>query len=154
MQPKILFVCLGNICRSPTAEGVFRTLAAQNDLDVIVDSCGTASHHNGEQPDTRAMFEASLRGFDLSRQRSTLLKISDFTNFDYIMCMDNANLQNVLSLSPQSTNAQIELFLNYAPTQALREVPDPYYGGAAGFERVLDLVEEASRGLLETLSRD
>ena len=73
MQPKILFVCLGNICRSPTAEGVFRTLAAQNDLDVIVDSCGTASHHNGEQPDTRAMFEASLRGFDLSRQRSTLL---------------------------------------------------------------------------------
>lgn len=147
MQPKILFVCLGNICRSPTAEGVFRTLAAQNDLDVIVDSCGTASHHNGEQPDTRAMFEASLRGFDLSRQRSTLLKISDFTNFDYIMCMDNANLQNVLSLSPQSTNAQIELFLNYAPTQALREVPDPYYED--NFSDVFDLIEQASLGLID-----
>ncbi len=149
MQPKILFVCLGNICRSPTAEGVFRTLAAHNDLNVFVDSCGTSGFHNGEQPDSRAMFEASLRGFDLSRQRSSQLKSSDFTDFDYIMCMDNANLQNVKSAAPENTNAKIELFLNYAPNQPLREVPDPYYED--NFSDVFDLIETASLGLIAQL---
>lgn len=115
MQPKILFVCLGNICRSPTAEGVFCGLAAFNDLDVLVDSCGTSGFHNGEQPDNRAMFEASLRGFDLSRQRSTQLNNSDFTDFDYIMCMDQSNLQNVKFAAPQNAHAKIQLFLDHAP---------------------------------------
>ena len=149
MQPKILFVCLGNICRSPTAEGVFRTLAAQNDLDVIVDSCGTSGFHNGEQPDTRAMFEASLRGFDLSRQRSSQLKPSDFTEFDHIICMDESNLQNVKLVAPENTNVNIELFLNYAPNQPLREVPDPYYED--NFSDVFDLIETASLGLINAL---
>jgi len=149
MPPKILFVCLGNICRSPTAEGVFRGLASQNDLDVVVDSCGTSGFHNGEQPDTRAMFEASLRGFDLSRQRSTQLKISDFAEFDYILCMDQSNLQNVKSAAHANTAAKIELFLDYAPNQSLREMPDPYYED--NFSDVFDLVEQASTGLIDHL---
>jgi protein-tyrosine phosphatase len=147
MKPKILFVCLGNICRSPTAEGVFRGLAAQNDLDVIVDSCGTSGFHNGEQPDTRAMFEASLRGFNLSAQRSTQLKPADFAEFDYIICMDQSNLQNVKSAAPQNASAKIHLFLDYAPDQPLREVPDPYYED--NFSDVFDLIEQASMGLID-----
>jgi protein-tyrosine phosphatase len=146
---KVLFVCLGNICRSPTAEGVFRCLASQNDLDVTVDSCGTSGFHNGDQPDTRAMFEASLRGFDLSRQISTQLKPSDFTQFDYIMCMDNENLRNVKAVSPENSSAKIELFLDYAPNQPLREVPDPYYED--NFSEVFDLIEQASLGLIAHL---
>tara|TARA_R110002124_G_scaffold82506_8_gene216522 strand:+ start:1488 stop:1949 length:462 start_codon:yes stop_codon:yes gene_type:complete len=149
MQPKILFVCLGNICRSPTAEGVFRALAAQNDMDVIVNSCGTSGVHNGEQPDTRAMFEASLRGFDLSRQRSTQLNVSDFDDFDYIMCMDNENLDNVLAAAPDNTTAKIQLFLDYASDQPLRTVPDPYYED--NFSDVFDLIEQASMGLIAHL---
>lgn len=151
MQPKILFVCLGNICRSPTAEGVFRGLAAQDYLDVFVDSCGTSGFHNGDQPDGRAMFEASLRGFDLSRQRSTKLKLSDFTEFDYILCMDNENLRNVTDMAPPETTAKIELFLNYAPNQPLREVPDPYYED--NFSQVFDLIEQASMGLIAALKQ-
>jgi protein-tyrosine phosphatase len=149
MQPKILFVCLGNICRSPTAEGIFRALASQNDMDVIVDSCGTSGFHNGEMPDTRAMFEASLRGFDLSRQRSSQLKQSDYDDFDYIMCMDHANLDNVQAAAPDHSNAKIELFLDYAPNQPLRAVPDPYYED--NFSDVFDLIEQASMGLLAHL---
>jgi protein-tyrosine phosphatase len=152
MQPKILFVCLGNICRSPTAEGVFRGLAAFNDLDVLVDSCGTSGFHNGEQPDTRAMFEASLRGFDLSRQRSTQLKTSDFTEFDYIMCMDQSNLQNVQSAAPEISHAKIQLFLDYAPNQPLRQVPDPYYED--NFSDVFDLIEQASMGLIDHIKNN
>jgi len=149
MQRKILFVCLGNICRSPTAEGVFRGLASQNDLDVIADSCGTGGYHVGEQPDTRAMFEASLRGFDLSRQRSRKLTLADFDAFDHILCMDNSNMQNTRALAPEGAKAEIELFLNYAPNQPLKEVPDPYYED--NFSDVFDLIEQASMGLIQML---
>jgi len=149
MHHKILFVCLGNICRSPTAEGVFRGLASQHDLDVMVDSCGTGGYHVGEQPDSRAMFEASLRGFDLSKQRSRKLSQSDFDDFDHILCMDRSNLQNTRALAPQGAPAEIELFLNYAPNQPLQEVPDPYYED--NFSDVFDLIEQASMGLIARL---
>ncbi len=149
MPPKVMFVCLGNICRSPTAEGVFRGLAAQAGLDVVIDSSGTSGWHNGDLPDKRAMAEAKSRGYDLSMQRSTQLKSQDFYDFYLIVCMDNSNIENSESLRPDGANAQVKLFLDYAPNQPLREVPDPYY--EHNFEAVFDLIEDASRGLIASL---
>ncbi len=150
MPPKIMFVCLGNICRSPTAEGVFRGLAAQAGLDVIVDSSGTSGWHNGDLPDGRAMAEASTRGYDLSAQRSAQLKSQDFHDYDLILCMDNSNIANAEQIRPDGAKAVVKLFLDYAPDQPLREVPDPYY--EHNFEAVFDLIEDASRGLIKQLS--
>ncbi len=150
MPPKIMFVCLGNICRSPTAEGVFRGLAAQAGLDVIIDSSGTSGWHNGEMPDGRAMAEAKVRGYDLSAQRSTLLNPQDFHDFDLILCMDNSNITNAELMRPKGAKAVVKLFLDYAPSQPLRQVPDPYY--EHHFDAVFDLIEEASRGLIAELS--
>jgi protein-tyrosine phosphatase len=150
MTTKIMFVCLGNICRSPTAEGVFRGLAGQAGLDVIVDSSGTSGWHNGDLPDGRAMAEAEARGYDLSGQRSTQLKSQDFHDFDLILCMDNSNIANAEKIRPEGAKAVVKLFLDYAPNQPLREVPDPYY--EHNFEAVFDLIEDASRGLIAELS--
>ena len=146
----VLFVCMGNICRSPTAEGVFRHLVAEAGLDAMiqVDSAGTHAYHVGEPPDRRAKAAAERRGFSLDQIRARRLDGADFERFDYLLAMDRDNL----SLLPKY-HGKIRLFLDFAGGQE-SEVPDPYYGGAAGFERVLDLVEEASRGLLETLQRD
>ena len=150
MPPKVMFVCLGNICRSPTAEGVFRGMAAKAGLDVIIDSSGTSGWHNGDLPDGRAMAEADARGYDLSAQRSSLLKAQDFHEFDLILCMDNSNISNAEQMRPKGAKATVKLFLDYAPDQPLREVPDPYY--EHNFEAVFDLIEDASRGLIAELS--
>ncbi len=149
----ILFVCMGNICRSPTAEGVFRHFVnAAGAADRIeVDSAGTHAYHVGEPPDRRAVAAAERRGMSLADIYARRVCDDDFEKFDYIIAMDEDNQMRLLDQSPVEHRSKVHLFLSFADVGET-EVPDPYYGGAAGFERVLDLVEEASRGLLETLS--
>ena len=149
MTKKILFICLGNICRSPTAEGVFRGLAAQVGADVMVDSAGTSGWHNGQLPDGRSLAEAARRGYDLSGQRSRKLVLADFEAFDLIIGMDHKNMADLRLMAPVGCRAEIKLFLDYAPGQGIREVPDPYYED--DFDGVFDLIEQASRGLLDSL---
>jgi len=149
--PRILFVCMGNICRSPTAEGVFRAMAEAAGVAVEVDSAGTGGWHVGEAPDRRATAAAAQRGVDLSRQRARQARAADFHEFDHILAMDHDNLADLQAIMPRDARAELRLFLDYAPDQPVRAVPDPYYGGPQGFERVLDLIEAASAGLLERL---
>src|SRR5689334_22053490 len=151
----VLFVCLGNICRSPTAEGVLRALAAREfpGLGVEIDSAGTADYHVGEPPDRRTVAAARRRGYDLARLRARQVQAADFHRFDYIIAMDRANLADLeIRRTPDST-ARLSLFMDFAPSglQAGGEVPDPYYGGVEDFEQVLDLCERAARGLLQRL---
>jgi protein-tyrosine phosphatase len=145
---------MGNICRSPTAEGVFRHHAEQAGVSekLDIDSAGTHAYHTGEPPDRRARAAAERRGMSLEGIRARRVVTDDFERFDYIIAMDEDNLARLRDESPQEHHGKLSLFLEFA-TLSEREVPDPYYGGSAGFERVLDLVEEASRGLLETLSK-
>ncbi len=152
---KILFVCLGNICRSPTAEAVFRALAARDapELTLEVDSAGTAGYHVGEPPDARTREAAGRRGYDLSPLRARVVAPSDFEEFDLILAMDLQNLQVLQRRAPEHVRERVRLFLEFAPEAAVTEVPDPYYGGPNGFEEVLDLVEAASQGLLAHLRR-
>lgn len=147
----VLFVCMGNICRSPTAEGVFRhhAVVAGHASRLVIDSAGTHAYHVGEPPDRRAVAAAERRGISLGDIRARRVSDDDFESFDYIIAMDEDNVARLREQAPQH-QAKICLLLEFSPSRE-REVPDPYYGGAAGFERVLDLVEEASRGLLETL---
>ena len=149
-QIKILFVCMGNICRSPTAHGVFANLVAQAHLQTLitVDSAGTHAYHIGEAPDPRTQQAAQLRGIDLSNLKARKVVNSDFVDFHYILAMDQANLQNLQAVAPKTSSARVQLFMDYAQRWQDREVPDPYYGGAQGFERVLDMVEDAAEGLL------
>jgi protein-tyrosine phosphatase len=152
-NPKsVLFVCMGNICRSPTAEGVFRHFVEKEGLttEIEIDSAGTHAYHVNEPADRRASAAAERRGYSLHGIRARRVDTSDFERFDYIVAMDRDNLSILKSQSDEEHQEKIRLFLEFA-SGAEDEVPDPYYGGAAGFERVLDLVEEASRGLLETL---
>lgn len=151
----VLFVCMGNICRSPTAEGVFRHLVQQADLaDAIrIDSAGTHAYHVGEQPDRRASEAAMRRGFAMSDIRARRVADSDFEEFDLIIAMDRANALVLEERSPEEHRAKIRLFLEFSDREEA-EVPDPYYGGTAGFENVLDLVEDASQGLLDMLSAE
>ena len=144
---------MGNICRSPTAEGVFRYHVAQAGLQehIVTDSAGTHAYHVGEPPDRRAQAAAERRGVSLDGIRARRVTDEDFEQFDYIVAMDEDNFTLLKDQSPPEHYSKLRLFLEFADTGE-REVPDPYYGGAAGFERVLDLVEDASRGLLETLS--
>lgn len=146
---RVLFVCLGNVCRSPTAEGVFRRLLEARGLAdrVEVDSCGTGAWHIGEAPDARAQAAAARRGVTLSALRARQLEAADFARFDYLLAMDHDNLAVLEARRPADCQAHIGLFLDFAgrPEQT---VPDPYYAGEAGFEEVLDLVEAAARGLL------
>ena len=150
---KILFVCLGNICRSPTAEGVFRHLLAQEapKLPVEVDSAGTADYHCGDAPDLRSQRAALRRGIDLSGLRGRQVARADFTRFDLILAMDRDNLRELEAVRPASTRARVRLFMEFAPEAGALEVPDPYYRDASAFEEVLDLTSAASRGLLATL---
>jgi len=148
MTQRILFVCLGNICRSPTAEGIMRALAAQAGLPVEVDSCGTGGWHAGEAPNPPAVAAARARGYDLSALRARQITPADFTRFDRILVMDRANLRDVRALMPPGGTVP-ELFLSHAPRHG-DEVPDPWYTGE--YDRVLDMLEEGVRGLIAALS--
>ncbi len=151
----MLFVCMGNICRSPTAEGVFRHFAEEAGMSdrMQIDSAGTHAYHTGEPADRRARAAAERRGMSLDGISARRVSADDYERFDYIIAMDEDNLTRLEADAPEGHTANLSLFLEFADVSET-EVPDPYYGGAAGFERVLDLVEEASRGLLETLSRN
>ena len=153
-KASVLFVCMGNICRSPTAEGVFRHLAEEGGLSdhIEIDSAGTHAYHINEPPDRRASAAAERRGYSLTEIRARRVVDMDFERFDYIVAMDRDNLDALQQQASEEYADKLHLFLEFAGA-AEDEVPDPYYGGAAGFERVLDLVEEASRGLLETLRK-
>lgn len=150
---RVLFVCLGNICRSPTAEGVFRDRLRREGLEerVIVDSAGTGDWHVGEAPDRRAQAAARRRGIDLSSQRARQLRAEDFRSFDLILAMDESNLLDIEAARPPQGPAPARLFLEYAIDVADREVPDPYFGEGDGFETVLELIAAASDGLLAEL---
>jgi len=150
---RILFVCLGNYCRSPTAEGVFRLLAKTEapDLPVDVDSAGTADYHVGSPPDPRSQRAARHRGIDLSGLRGRQISARDFAEFDFILAMDEDNLRDLKALQPKRSRARVQLFMEYAPEAGRLDVPDPYCGDAAAFEEVLDLTTAASRGLLNAL---
>jgi len=150
---RILFVCLGNICRSPTAEGVLRTLAAREapELAIEVDSAGTAAYHVDEPPDPRARQAAARRGYDLTALRARIVAPGDFERFDLIVAMDRENLRELRQRAPAGAHERLRLFLEFAPQAGPEDVPDPYYGGPNGFEEVLDLVEAATRGLLAHL---
>ncbi|MGB5255971.1 MAG: low molecular weight protein-tyrosine-phosphatase [Woeseiaceae bacterium] len=150
----VLFVCMGNICRSPTAEGVFRHYVEEAGLGehIHIDSAGTHAYHVGDPPDRRAKAAAERRGIQLGDLRARRVSDEDFERFDYVIAMDMDNLERLKDRSPPAHHGKVRLFLEFSSLRE-REVPDPYYGGAAGFERVLDLVEDASRGLLETLSK-
>ena len=150
---KILFVCLGNICRSPTAEAVFRAVAAREapELMIEVDSAGTAGYHVGEPPDLRTRQAARRRGYDMSSLRARIVEPRDFEDFDFILAMDRENLKVLNHRAPVQARDRVRLFLEFAPDAATTEVPDPYYGGPNGFEEVLDLVEAATQGLLQHL---
>jgi protein-tyrosine phosphatase len=149
----ILFVCMGNICRSPTAQGVFRDLVQKQGLSdyIVTDSAGTIDYHAGSKPDRRARETALKRGLDLSDLRARQVSSEDFEHFDYVIAMDRSNYADLETICPPEREDRLHLFLDFAPQQPIREVPDPYYGGAAGFDRVFDLVEEASKGLLEKI---
>lgn len=146
----LLFVCMGNICRSPTAEAVFIKVWQElaPDLPLRTDSAGTHAYHIGEPPDPRAQRAAARRGVDLSSQRARRVDVSDFERFHLILAMDRLNVELLRDLAPPEHHERIRLMLEFAPSLGKLEVPDPYYGGSNGFEHVLDLVEEASRGLI------
>jgi len=150
---RILFVCLGNICRSPTAEVVVRVMAAREapELELEVDSAGTAGYHVGEAPDPRTRAAAARRGYDLSTLRARIVEPVDFERFDLILAMDRENLSVLRRRAPPVAQERLRLFLEFAPRADVEDVPDPYYGGPNGFEEVLDLVEDAARGLLGDL---
>jgi protein-tyrosine phosphatase len=151
---RVLFVCLGNICRSPTAEAVLRELAQREAAGIAleVDSAGTHGYHAGDPPDERAIVAARRRGYELSALRARVVEPVDFERFDFVVAMDSEVHARLLRLAPAAHTARVRLFLEFAPGLGRRDVPDPYYGGAAGFEDVLDLVEEGARGLLATLA--
>ena len=147
---RVLFVCLGNICRSPTAEGVFRSVVERAGLleHIEIDSAGTHAYHVGAPPDARATQAARRRGVELSGLRGRQAVRGDIERFDYILAMDEENHSNLMAICPAGLEPKVQFFLGYATARPEREVPDPYFGGDAGFERVLDMIEEASEGLL------
>lgn len=149
----VLFICLGNICRSPTAEGVFRQLVDAEALGdtVSMDSAGTAAFHIGEPPDPRSQAAALKRGVDISRQQARRVRVDDFEKFDYLLAMDNDNHRTLLSICPSGLEHKVHLMLNFADGMQEQSVPDPYYVGGDGFEVVLDMIENASKGLLEDI---
>lgn len=150
---RVLFVCMGNICRSPMAEGAFTRLVGDAGLTgrIVADSAGTHGYHVGEPPDTRAQRAAERRGYAIGDQRGRQVTPADFGAFDYVLAMDEANLRALKQLCPPQHAQKLQLFMEFHADPAMREVPDPYYGGNDGFERVLDMVEHASHRLLRHL---
>lgn len=155
MGVKVLFVCMGNICRSPTAHGVFRELIRTEGLErtITVDSAGTHAYHVGKPPDVRARDTALKRGVALDDLRARQAESDDFLVFDYVLAMDQDNYHELMRICPAGMEDKLGMFLDYAPHVGTREVPDPYYGGPRGFEQVFDLVEAAARGLLDDIRR-
>ena len=149
---KVLFVCMGNICRSPTAEGVFRHMVEKDNLnsEISIDSAGTHAYHVGNPPDQRSQDAALKRDIDLSSQRARRVKVDDFISFDYVIAMDESNKDDLLSICPDGYEDRVHLFLDFSNDDQT-EVPDPYYGQGRGFEIVLNLVEDASAGLLKRI---
>lgn len=152
-RPGVLFVCTGNICRSPTAEGVFRHLAARRGvLDRLrVDSAGTHDYHVGEPPDARSVAHAARRGYDLTALRARQVSRADFHEFDRILAMDRGHLRQLQAIAPAGSPSRLAMFLDHSGNWRGQDVPDPYYGGARGFEEVLDMVEDAAARLLEEI---
>ena len=152
---KVLFVCLGNICRSPTAEGVFRKVVVDAGLSelIVIDSAGTHAYHVGEPPDRRAQETAARRGVDISELRGRRATENDLDEFDYVLAMDRENLHNLLAIAQEHHRERIKLFMEFAADQEEEDVPDPYYGGPSGFDRVMDMIEEASEGLLTEIRK-
>ncbi len=149
---RVLFVCLGNICRSPTAEGVFRDLVRRQGLQDLIqtDSAGTGSWHIGSPPDPRAQLSAEKRGYDISDLRARQTRPQDFADFDYILAMDRQNARDLQKLGTgQTALGRLQLFLDFAPGDKGREVADPYYGGQEDYERAFELIDQAARGLLK-----
>ena len=147
----ILFVCMGNICRSPTTEGVFRQRLIDHDLQHLVrtDSAGTHNHHPNAAPDARSQRHALQRGYDLSDLRARQIKAQDFEVFDLILTMDDDNLANTLAICPKALQPKVQAYTTLLRHHKVNEIPDPYYGGAGGFDHVLDLIEDASDTLLD-----
>jgi protein-tyrosine phosphatase len=150
---EVLFVCMGNICRSPTAHGVFEALVKANGLahQIVVDSAGTHAYHVGEQPDKRSQQTALAKGIDLSYQRARKVSQDDMYQYDYIIAMDRNNYRDLAAMCPNGLGKKLHLFLDFAQELDDEEVPDPYYGGKGGFERVFNMVHAASAGLLEDI---
>ncbi|HLE92979.1 MAG TPA: low molecular weight protein-tyrosine-phosphatase [Sulfuricaulis sp.] len=152
---RVLFVCLGNICRSPTAEGVFRKLIREGQLEgeFVVDSAGTHAYHIGEQPDERAQSACARRGIDISQMRGRKAVAADIEKFDYVLAMDSENYQDLIEICPSGYENRIRLLMEFAKNRPEKEVPDPYFGGVSGFDRMLDMIEAAAQGLLEEIQR-
>lgn len=151
----VLFVCTGNICRSPTAEGVFRKLAADSGMSeaVLADSAGTHGYHVGEPPDSRAQSAAADRGYDLSGLRARRVERADFERFDLIVAMDQGHLAILSRMAGAAAAHKLKLMMSYASRFSAKDVPDPYYGGPQDFEQVLDMLEDGARGLLDSVRR-
>lgn len=155
MPQRILYVCMGNICRSPTAEGVTRALAERAGVatNFEIDSAGTHAYHIGKAPDARATRAAAQRGYDLLPLRGRRVCAEDFVRFDYILAMDRDNLDLLKQACPAEHQGKLSLFLEFGAGRKGEEVPDPYYGGEDGFERVLDMIEDAANGMLDRLGK-
>lgn len=152
----VLFVCLGNICRSPMAEGVFRQVVADAGMSDFfrIDSSGTGSWHVGRPPDIRAQQALGMRGIDISTQRARQVTRDDFKTFDLVVAMDRSNHERLMTLAPDVYEPNIRLLMKYAPEMGICEIPDPFFGGTEGFDYVLNLIEVASRGLLASLMKE
>ncbi|MGE5547400.1 MAG: low molecular weight protein-tyrosine-phosphatase [Solirubrobacterales bacterium] len=148
---KVLFVCTGNICRSPTAEGVFRAMVEKAGLQagIHVDSAGTHGYHVGESPDERSCAAAARRGYDLTAQRARRVKAADFDEFDLVLAMDRGHHQALAAMCPPERRDRLHLFMDFAPQFGAKDVPDPYYGGGKGFDLVLDMIEAGSAAILD-----
>lgn len=156
MTYRVLLVCMGNICRSPTAEGVLRLLLRNNNLgDIVeVDSAGTHGYHVGEAPDSRTQRAAALRGYNLSQLRARKVARQDLDYFDLVLAMDKSNLDNLMRMASPEQQPRIKLFMSYSKNFDDEEVPDPYYGLGHGFDLVLDMVEDAALGLIEQIKKE
>lgn len=156
-MPKVLFVCMGNICRSPAAEGVFRKLVESEKLEnfIVIDSAGTIGYHIGELPDSRMRKHAKQRGYELTSRARQFNPAIDFNNFDYIVTMDDDNFSNITSLDNKVIyKNKIYRMCDFSSDKTIKEVPDPYYGGSDGFELVLDILEDSTKNLLKKIKSD